>query len=157
MSNRSRDDYPEGETSTAQWWEAKAQRMDEEIAADLAYARSLPGKIDHARRLSNLISHYRVEGGVTEERIAELKGQLEALNAEIAQEKAAKQMTADEKFWADWTPAAWEERRERWNALVRSGKYVNRQGKIDGLGMAKLEREAGFTLQDMKKAAARYK
>lgn len=71
--------YPENETSTAQWWAAKAAKEQKEMAEDLAYAQSKEGQIRRLERKLDALyadkdAHTKAEIAQVEMDLGNLKG-----------------------------------------------------------------------------------
>lgn len=152
MTTQRHDDYPENETSTAQYWANKDRWMRAEIAEDAAYAQTA----DAIQAQLFLLEGFTVRENMEPQRWATehaaLTAKLDAAREREAAAHAAAQAAAD----ALWTPELTAERKEAWNAMIRSGKCNLPNGEISPVKVAQAERAQGWTMADLKRAVVRH-
>lgn len=120
------------------YWDHKEARMAAEAAFAAEFAQSTVGQMQALERRLNAM--YADRAAYTDEQIAQVQAQLDALKAE-----------QDAAFATEWTPEVTAQRRAGWNALVKSGK-LNKGGKVDMAAVRQAEQAQGWTMADLKRA-----
>ena len=120
------------------YWDRKEARMAAEAAFAAEFAQSTVGQMQALERRLNAM--YADRAAYTDEQIAQVQAQLDALKAE-----------QDAAFATEWTPEVTAQRRAAWNALVKSGK-LSKGGKINMVAVRQAERAQGWTMDALKRA-----
>lgn len=80
------NDYPEGQTSRKEWWDAKKKADDKDTAERVAHANSPQGRIERLERSIAALEYKRLDMGLTAIEAAQLEEQI----ALVAKLRAAK-------------------------------------------------------------------
>ena len=128
-------------------YDADAAEMAADIAAARAYARTPAGRLEQLdRRIDALRAARHDSGTYSNEQIAVVEAERDALRAEIAAAAAT-------AFAAEWTRETTIARRAAWNALVRAGRFGRLgSGRTDWAAVRAQERAQGWTTDDLKRA-----
>ena len=143
MTNNSRD--------TKEYWTERSEKMDAEIAADLAAAQSYRQQVDAMMVKLSAVSDSNRESEKAEKTI--IWAQIEQLEAAAAAEEQARESELAAKQQAEidneWTLEVTQQRRADWNAWAR---------KTDPrpVDVAKRQRQQGWTMDMLKKAIAHH-
>lgn len=131
-----RNEYPEGVTSTAEYWANQQFAALPSATTEEDRLLSLERKLE-AMRAANA----EWAGSHSQEEVQGMQSQVSALQAEM-------QAAEEDRFFTEWTVQVTTMRREQWNAWVRARKG----NSISGLAVATKERQQGWTLTSLKRA-----
>lgn len=131
------------------YWDKAAQDLAAGVTEAKRYASSPEGKLAAAQSKLDAMRFAHVEDGMYTD--AEIAAQQQVVDSMAGEIKAE----ADAKFAAEWTLEVTQQRRQEWNALVRSGA-LSRPGKPNMIDPAKVrnqEQRQGWTVDSAKAAA----
>lgn len=125
---------------TAEFWNKRQANIEAEVKREREYAESRVGCMNNLRlKIDRLIGH---QDPVSRVELAEARKKLAALEAEVKAEENA-----------EWDLETTKARKEIWNAAVKNTANQNSRGKVL---VSKVAREAGFSMQILKKHLERH-